>query len=54
MRLGKIVATGIAEDVLDASVEESLPGTANETETETARVVVVAPVPAQAGSSAER
>ncbi|WP_157597265.1 hypothetical protein [Streptacidiphilus rugosus] len=52
MRLGKIVATGIAEDVVDASVEESLPTVTSETTA--ADPAVDAPAPAQAGSSAER
>ncbi|WP_161789838.1 hypothetical protein [Streptacidiphilus neutrinimicus] len=53
MKLGKLVARGVAEDVLDATVEEAPPAPEPET-TEAATVVPPRAAPVTAGSSTER
>ncbi|WP_160311558.1 hypothetical protein [Streptacidiphilus melanogenes] len=53
MKLGKLVAKGVAEDVVDATVEEAPPAREPET-TEAVTVLPPRAEPVSAGSSTER
>jgi hypothetical protein len=54
MKLGKLVAKGVAEDVLDAAVEEPRPTPEPDTTTEADTTLPLTAEPVTAGPSAQR